>query len=245
MKKSTEIALVVPCYNEASRGQFTKNSFYNRLSKLNQLLDHKKVPHVVFVSDGSKDATAIEIDLFIKTHGLESKWHLIDNKVNKGKGGALIDGLNYASSLAPFVGYIDADLSVDVSYLNKQAIPCTRYCIYGNRIYEKEQSFPRKCLSHLSKIAVKMLTNLKVKDTQCPYKVFSSKKWKEVQGNLKGYRWIFDIELLYYLQKAKVVMKKENVKFNNMEESTLSSLSALKRCAIDLIDFKLMQIKNT
>lgn len=245
MKQNATIALVIPCYNEASRGQFTKDSFNNRLIRLNCFLDHSKITHVVFVNDGSKDATAIEIDLFIKTHGLEKEWHLVDNKVNKGKGGALIDGLNYASSLAPFVGYIDADLSIDVFYLNKQVIPCKRCCIYGKRIYEKEQSIPRKCLSYLSKMTVKMLTNIKVEDTQCPYKVFSSKKWTEVQGNLKGYRWIFDIELLYHLQKVGVFMKKENVKFNNMEESTLSSFSALKRCAIDLIDFKLLQMKNT
>ena len=64
MQNTRPIALVIPCYNEASRGN-SKNNLKNRLQRLNDEIDKDVVTHVVIVDDGSYDDTSNVVIKFI------------------------------------------------------------------------------------------------------------------------------------------------------------------------------------
>lgn len=235
--ENKSIALVVPCYNEASRGD-CNNNFASRLQKLSEELDKRVVTNVVLVNDGSADNTEEVAKKFIESNGLSKDWHLISLKENCGKGQALIEGLSLAATLAPYIAYIDADLSVPARYLNNVQKNCTKFNITcGYRRY-KNQPLARKVANKLAKTCNKYAIGVNSKDTQCPFKVMPSEGFLKVKQWLKGYRWIFDIELLWELEKRGYYLQETFVDFENMESVSLSTIKALARCALDIVDFK-------
>lgn len=244
MLKKRTIALVVPCYNEASRGD-GDGDFLKRLQRLNEEIDKDVVTHVVIVDDGSKDDTSTVVKCFIKENNLSSHFILIRMKQNQGKGKALMKGLRCASKLAPYIAYIDADISVSASYLNEALDCCSNGTVVcGNRIRKGNQPLSRKFANKLAKICNKYTIGLKSKDTQCPFKIFPSEGYLKIESNLKGYRWIFDIELLWELERRGYYIQEQYVVFENMDSITLSTAKALVRCAKDILDFKIVRCKR-
>jgi dolichyl-phosphate beta-glucosyltransferase len=242
MINKNEIALVIPCYNEASRGE-GDSSFENRLEQISKELNGSVVTNIILVNDGSKDNTACIIRNFIKSKNLENTWHFVDVQPNGGKGKALMEGLTFASKYAPYVAYIDADLSVPTRFLNIS----TKYCnsntiICGRRAYKVKRTFPRKVASLLARLCNKWFIGIGIKDTQCPFKVMPSEAFLSIKHRLKGYRWIFDIELLWELEKEGFILKEMPVPFHNMESITLSTVKALCNCAKDVLHFKLKRL---
>ena len=244
---SGPVTLVIPCYNEASRGNHeNNNSFKDRLDLLFHVIDDDTIPVVIFVNDGSSDSTKKVIETFVKENHLEDKWLLEDFTENQGKGKALRKGLELAAKMSPYVAYIDADLSVPVRYVSvdlPQDNPeATVVC--GQRRTLSSVSWSRRILSGLSRLSNRMLLGIKVDDTQCPLKIIPSEAYLEVYKNLKGYRWIFDMELLYALQKKGYRLKPVDVPMVNMESVTLSTASGMARCVKDLVNFKVSLAKK-
>lgn len=244
MQNHKTLALIIPCYNEASRGRLTKKDLSKRLVKIKNSVKNN-VSHVIFVNDGSKDTTASEIRMFIKSNHLEDSWFVIDEKVNKGKGHSLLLGMEKAAHLADFIGYVDADLSTSIPKMCELPLehhPNTAFV--GNRVYMKKQPFLRAIVSRLAKISIRLFSGVKSRDTQCPFKVVPSDVFLSIKDNLVGYRWLYDVELLWELQNSKCVILEMPVLFNNMDESTLHIVSAVKRSVTDLLHFYKRKAKN-
>lgn len=242
MKTESTVTLVIPFYNEASRGVGSE-TLEKRLEKLERELNESVVTNVVLVNDGSRDETSRILSNFIKWNDLDSTWHFVDNRINKGKGRALMDGFEVAKNLTPYIAYIDADLSVPISSLNQVASHCTPGTVFcGKRRYEKKQTLGRKIASLLSRLCNRFVIGVSVKDTQCPFKIFETKAYEKVKGYLKGYRWIFDIELLWEMEKSGVCLREVPVAFVNMDSVSLSTVKALIRCAGDAFDFKVNRL---
>ena len=99
MKLSPDLNILIPVYNE-------EKTIIEVLSKLNKVCKPIKNKSIIVVDDGSTDKTH---KLLEKNKKLYSK--LVTSPINKGKGNAIILGLNEVSS-----GYIliqDADLEYD------------------------------------------------------------------------------------------------------------------------------------
>ena len=99
MKLSPDLNILIPVYNE-------EKTIIEVLSKLNKVCKPIKNKSIIVVDDGSTDKTP---KLLEKNKKLYSK--LVTSSINKGKGNAIILGLNEVSS-----GYIliqDADLEYD------------------------------------------------------------------------------------------------------------------------------------
>jgi glycosyltransferase involved in cell wall biosynthesis len=99
MKLSPDLNILIPVYNE-------EKTIIEVLSKLNKVCKPIKNKSIIVVDDGSTDKTP---KLLKKNKKLYSK--LVTSPINKGKGNAIILGLNEVSS-----GYIliqDADLEYD------------------------------------------------------------------------------------------------------------------------------------
>ena len=99
MKSSPDLNILIPVYNE-------EKTIIEVLSKLNKVCKPIKNKSIIVVDDGSTDKTH---KLLEKNKKLYSK--LVTSPINKGKGNAIILGLNEVSN-----GYIliqDADLEYD------------------------------------------------------------------------------------------------------------------------------------
>ena len=66
------LSIVIPCYNEASRGIDTDKSLLNRLNDLRLNLSLPFEYEVIIVNDASKDNTKGVCEEFISEYGLEN-----------------------------------------------------------------------------------------------------------------------------------------------------------------------------
>ncbi|MCM2587577.1 glycosyltransferase [Lactiplantibacillus plantarum] len=96
MKK---LSIIVPAYNEEE----TVGLFYDAFSKVELQMDVE--PEIIFVDDGSKDNTLIELKKLQKEH---EEVHYISFSRNFGKEAALYAGLQKATG--DFVAVMDVDL---------------------------------------------------------------------------------------------------------------------------------------
>ena len=103
------LSVVVPCYNEEE----TVDLFYNAVVRV--LADMDIDYEIVFVNDGSKDATMEKLIALYERD--KSHVKIIDFSRNFGKEGALLAGLREAKG--DYVTVMDADLQDPPEYLPK------------------------------------------------------------------------------------------------------------------------------
>ncbi len=108
--------LVVPCYNEEEVLPLTAEVLRAKLDELAEagLVDVSS--RVVFVDDGSKDATWELVD---GLHAEDSRFLGVKLSCNRGHQNALLAGLEFASTRADLIGSMDADLQDDVNALDR------------------------------------------------------------------------------------------------------------------------------
>lgn len=238
-----KLSLIIPCYNEASRGINTSRSLYNRLDDIRLNLNLPFDYEVIIVNDASKDSTKSLCEDFVSEHKLEN-WSVHTLAMNAGKGRSIMYGIKRAKG--EFVAYIDADLCVSVEYMNqffRDNDLQESVCYVGDRSNRKsvimnKRSIGRSLVSTCSRAFTYMMLKLPVYDTQCGFKVFHKGRYLNFRPFVNGYKWLFDVELLYCLHKTGVTLKSSAVVWNNMEsESTLSVIPALRHTFRDFVHF--------
>ena len=192
---SPELALVVPCYNEAARldpGAFVRFT-----------TTHPRV-RLVLVDDGSDDGTLEVLELIraaapdaVTTHRLVGR---------RGKAEAVRTGIVAATAENPaFVGFFDADLATPLRAVDDflavlRARPEVEF-VLGSRVLILGRDVKRKAWRHyLGRVfatAVSHALDLPVYDTQCGAKML---RVNAATGTLFAApfrsRWIFDVELI-------------------------------------------------
>ena len=227
-----KISVIVPCYNEASRGVGTKHSLLHRLEEIHKFTSFLDVD-VIFVDDGSTDGTFDLIFEYIENHrGI--CWSITRHTINKGKGAAIITGIRCAEG--DYIAIMDADLSCSPKYL-VDVIDKLSYdtCYIASRYLPESKITNKRSVSRrfVSKCARQMLTRLfglSVSDTQCGFKVFPA-------NILKLYKDVFiDSKWLFAMKENGISFKEFPVVWRNMErESTLRLTKALFGVLNDLI----------
>lgn len=238
------LTVVVPCYNEASRGSAWFN-FQNRLYKL--LIQLKPIQaKVLLVDDGSSDNSVEVFNEFVKEHNLGSNWICLELETNHGKGTAVQYGLMAVST--DFALVLDADLSVApevaIEVMNKiQPGECyvgTRYA-KGSEIVN-ERTPLRRFISFCCRHMVRIMFNLGVSDTQCGFKVLPASKCHRLTSFVRD-TWVYDVEVLYNLKCCGIKIKEIPVRWENMErESTVRAANAILPSVLAL--FKLFSEKS-
>lgn len=185
------LSLVIPAYNEG-------NNIYNNLNVICSILDsfcddYELIP----VNDGSKDNTHDEMERAAREN---AHIHPVSYSINRGKGGAIVEGVLHAKF--PLIGFIDADLDLSpnhfedfINALNKTSCDI----VIGSKMHkESKLEYPlmRKIFSVCYYIMLKILFGLEIKDTQTGIKLFKSDLIKEIAPKLKTKGFAFDIEIL-------------------------------------------------
>lgn len=134
----TQLAIVVPCYNEQ---EVLPETSKRLIALLHRLQEAKKIgiaSHIYFVDDGSRDATWSIIQDFVKS-GLP----VIGIKLSRNQGhqNALLAGLFSAEGDA--IVSIDADLQDDIEIIEKMVDYFQAGCdiVYGVRKHRNTDTF--------------------------------------------------------------------------------------------------------
>lgn len=190
-----DLALVVPCYNEAAR--LDAEAFVRFIAA------HAGV-RLVMVDDGSDDGTAAVLERIRAAAPAAVTTIRLDP--NRGKGEAVRAGILAAAAGNPaVVGFLDADLSTPLSAIDDfLAVLRTRPevdFVLGSRLLLLGRDVKRKPWRHylgrISATAISHALDLAVYDTQCGAKML---RFNADTGTLFARpfrsRWIFDVELI-------------------------------------------------
>lgn len=188
-----QISVIIPAYNEENRITPTIRSVANYLDKL-----FPNENEIIIVLDGSKDNT---LEVVTKLSQKYQQIKIIDNKVNRGKGAVVTQGM--LESVGEYVLFMDADNSTHIDELDKILPVIKRGVdivigsrdIKGSKI-EVRQARYKELLGDLGNWWIQFLLVGGIQDTQCGFKVFSGKVARNIfrKVNMRG--WSFDIEVL-------------------------------------------------
>ena len=161
-----KLSVFLPCYNEEGNIKEVVFAVKNVLEEVAGEWE------LLIIDDGSKDATQeISKSLIQKDRRIK----IVTHKINEGYGASLRSG--FYSSKYPWIAYIDSDGQFNfaeiVSFIKKQN-ETNADLIIG--YYKKRQVSTFKILtSKIWEFAVFVLFGLRVRDTDCAFKLVSKK----------------------------------------------------------------------
>jgi dolichyl-phosphate beta-glucosyltransferase len=188
-----EISVIIPAYNEAKRITPTIKSVVEYLDILVQ-----DSYEIIIVLDGSKDNTLEVVSKLSKKY---NKIKIIDNKINRGKGAVVRQGI--LESKGDYVLFMDADNSTRIDELDKilSVMKQGTDIVVGSRDMQESkievrQARYKEIFGDFGNYWIQILLLGGIKDTQCGFKVFSGKVARHIFSKLNMKGWSFDIELL-------------------------------------------------
>jgi dolichyl-phosphate beta-glucosyltransferase len=190
-----EVAITVPCYNEADR--LKCDAF------LDFVREHRDVMFI-FVNDGSTDNTGQLLNSMSKSEA--DNIRLITFDTNRGKAEAVRQGtLSAIAAGARYVGYWDADLATPLNpileFVDELKKRSDLLLVMGARVQLLGRTIVRKAYRHyLGRIFATFASvslRLPVYDTQCGAKLFVASELVALAFRDPFIsRWIFDVEIL-------------------------------------------------
>ncbi len=236
-----ENAIVIPCYNEASRLD---------LSTFDNFLTQRTDYTICFVNDGSSDNTLEILKNFQQNH--KGRVHVYDAPQNNGKAEAIRSGVNYMLQYteAKKIGFMDADLATGfddyenlVGSLNDDLD--NDGMVIGSRTRVNTANIQRTAFrsasSNIFNKAIQWIIGLKINDTQCGAKVFTRKTANTLFKNAFISKWLFDIELLMRMRNRYGKQSMLN-KFKEVQLSKWTEVEGSKITLRDAIQFPLQLI---
>ncbi|MDP4198903.1 MAG: glycosyltransferase family 2 protein [Bacteroidota bacterium] len=195
-QSTIDLSIVIPCYNEATRLPRTLRA------TLAYLAGKPGTFEIIIVSDGSRDTTKAEADLLFLQLPANILGRSIEYQPNAGKGKALKVGMCEAKGER--ILFMDADYAVPLEYLHVAEalldtgmdIAIGSRAIAGTKVME-HQSFIRERLSKIFGLIQRSYLGLKLKDTQCGFKLFTRAAAHDLFTHVKLTSVIFDGEVLW------------------------------------------------
>ena len=238
------LSIIFPVFNEESR---LKSSFRHIASFLKK---KKKLKiEIIFVDDGSKDDSYNLINKFIKNFrsNNKTKFKVIKSKSNSGKGSALKLGVKKAK-----YGWIlttDIDMSVSLfqiySWIEKKLVNKKHSVYFASRTHKKsivERNIFRKVLGDIGSFLILTILNIKIRDTQCGYKLYRRKNAKFAFSKLKNYGFEHDIELVLLLKSKNIEIKELPVKWKHKGNSKVNILLDPLKMFIGILILRFRQL---
>jgi glycosyltransferase involved in cell wall biosynthesis len=196
MRRSHELRIVIPAYNEEQRIRPTLADYCS---------EFRETGTVVVVANGCSDATA---DVVRALQAEFENLALIEIPNAIGKGGAVRVGL--ATGGEEYVGFADADGSTSAAEFRRlfeelrasgaDALVGSRW-LAASRV-TTPQGGARRLASRGFNAIVRLLFGLRIRDTQCGAKLFRRSALRNVLGGLEVANFAFDIEVLVRLQQT-------------------------------------------
>lgn len=222
------LAILIPAFNESLRLPATLNLIKD--SKLKGIFSPWALLEVWLIDDGSQDQTS-EIAHRYQAELPELK--VLTLPVNQGKGGAIQAGLKRVQ--ADWCLIADADSATPWNQFQVLATQCWKAgsavsdLAMGSRdlpgsVRSQRQSSIRENLGRLFNLAVRWITGLPFKDTQCGFKLVRMSAVRPFLDLLRVRRFAWDVELLLFAKRAGLRMLEIPVVWEHKEGSRISPL---------------------
>jgi dolichyl-phosphate beta-glucosyltransferase len=230
------LSIVVPAFNEALR-------IDSLLAALEQRADAAsaraglRLNEVLLVDDGSTDATAARIEAFT---GLRGRLRLIQLPRNEGKGAAVRTGMLAARGEVALMS--DADLSTPLEDLpllaaalaagadvaiGSRALPDSRVLVH--------QPPYRELMGKAFNVALRLLTGLPYRDTQCGFKLFRLRTARALFELQRVRGFAFDAELCVLARELGLRVAEIPVRWRNNRQTRVTLFGSSLRMALDLV----------
>lgn len=220
-----ELSFVLPAYNEG-------DSIEGALDTLDRVVKETGLRYeIVVVDDGSIDNTCLKAINYASKNGHVK---IVSYKRNLGKGYAVKKGFMQAAGDA--VVFVDSDLEIDLERISSYVEALQDGdIIIGSKWHPEsvvEMPLIRRILGHSFNVLVRLMTGVKLKDTQTGLKAIRRKAFEDVFLRLAVKRYAFDVELLAVakLYGLKVVEMPVNIKMK-----ALFNIKDVWRMFVDLL----------
>ena len=245
MESQPFLSVIIPCFNEADRLPDT-------LAILRDWLEVQTFSvEFVAVDDGSLDGTAKLLQAYVSKFAQsaehqqlapggagQSSLKVISYAPNQGKGQAVITGMLQSSGKWRL--FMDADMSTPIDQFAKFLPYMKEYeIVIGSRYLESEsikvmQPMLRRWLSRGVNLLVKLVTGIRLRDTQCGFKLFSERAAKQIFSKVIVQGWLFDVELLVLAKEQGLAVKEVAVDWFNAKQSKLRPVKITSQILQDL-----------
>lgn len=229
-----DIAIIIPAYNEEKILLKNLHTIYNGISK--------KFPNrckFIIIDSNSTDNTAGISKKFSRNH--EDVSYI--NLDCVGKGCKIINAALKCNT--PYAGWIDSDipLKMEEYYKMMDSVIVNNADLAISSRYAKGAKIKRRITrligSRLFHALVKALFNIKITDTTCGAKFWNIKTTKNIWPLVKGQKWFFDTELIYYCIKKDYKVIEVPITFTDRKNSRFSILKDSHKVGYDLLKFKI------
>jgi dolichol-phosphate mannosyltransferase len=184
-----ELSLVIPAFNE-------ENFIEDTLSSFDKIVKDKIFQYeIVVVNDGSKDKTLANATRYASRNG---HVRVVTYSKNMGKGYAVKTG--FMQSTGSVVVFADSDMEIGFDKISRYINALEHGDIVIASKWHPESTvkmpLPRKILSHGFNTLVRLLTGVKISDTQAGLKAMKKGAFENIFPKLAVKRYAFDVELL-------------------------------------------------
>jgi glycosyltransferase involved in cell wall biosynthesis len=214
------ISIIIPAYNEEKRLPASLDKVREYLAS-----SHWDFSEIIVVDDGSRDNTA--------KVAREGGARLLQNPGNRGKGYSVRHGMLEAKGEWRLL--TDADLSSPIRELEKLWCAVAGGGVQvaiGSRAVDRSlvgvhQSAMRELSGRIFNLAMRIVTGLPFKDTQCGFKLFEGRTAGEVFSRqlLEGFG--FDVEVLFIALHRGARAVEVPVRWDNVEGTKVSLFSGV------------------
>ena len=234
------LSIVIPAYNEEAR-------LMESLKAIKEYLEGKDyISEVIVADDGSNDRTP---DIVTDTSRDFPGLRLIRNPINMGKGEAVKRGIMEARG--KYILFSDADLSTPIEEIDTLFTWIERGfdIVIGSRTLaesriEVHQPFYREMMGRVFNLMVRSLLLLKIRDTQCGFKLFRRDVAEQIfpLQRLKGFG--FDVEILYIADTLGYKIKEVPIIWRNSCISKVKPFKDSLKTFSELLQIRINSIKG-
>lgn len=212
-----DVSLVIPVFNSASFAAESATLVHTYLSTIPNLRFE-----VIFVDDGSADATAEILESLRLPHT-----HVVRLPRNLGKFGAICAGMKIATGRCRI--FTDGDIPYEleaIQYIADLILRRDFHVVIGDRTlpgseYAERLSFVRSVVTQLFTAFVRILVAGGLFDTQCGIKGFRGDVANALFPLLRDREFSGDVELLYISLKYNLEIKRVPVRLRRQAPSSV------------------------
>ena len=202
---STNLSLVLPCYNEEKNIAFLCSEFLS-------LPFEDITAELVLVNNGSEDGTREEIEKAIKNNNVKNiTIKLVNIKKNKGYGGGISEGLK--NSTGDYIGWAHADLQTPlIDFLKLFNLIKNKKNILGKGFRTNNRGFDG-IVSRLHENLASLILGIEMREVNAQPKIFNKELMKYFTN--MPFKWTtLDTYVMYICLKNKIQIESINVVFN-------------------------------
>lgn len=206
-EKAIQLSVIVPMYNQEKNASAA-------LARIKQVLNSMTISYeLVVVNDGSSDRT---LDILQHEAKSDDRIRVVSYARNMGKGYAVKTGI--LASKGDLVLFTDGDLDISphvIADYIKELDRCDLVIASKRHPLSKVNApLSRKILSRAFNFVVRILTGVKLKDTQSGLKAGKGPILRFVFRFMQVKRYAFDVELLTIATSANLIIKEMPIEIN-------------------------------